>query len=116
MTYRKLRSIHPITFSQDIQKSDLVKKPTRPLDETLTLYETVLKELLDKHAPQKSREIVMRPAAPWYTDDIREKKCERRRLERRWRRSRSQSDREVYSSQCQQVNRLLTTTKQNYYN
>ena len=33
-------------------------------------YNKLLSDLLDKHAPLKTRFITLRPAAPWYTDDI----------------------------------------------
>ena len=38
--------------------------------------------LLELHAPLKKRTIVVRPASPWYTDEIRTEKVKRRRLER----------------------------------
>ena len=38
--------------------------------------------LLELHAPLKKRTIVVRPASPWYTDEIITEKVKRRRLER----------------------------------
>ena len=55
-----------------------------------------LRSLIDKHAPQKQRWISIRPKAPWYTSEMTEQKRIRRNLERKWRPTRSQSDRQHY--------------------
>ena len=33
-------------------------------------YNSVLKDIVDKHAPEKSRVIVVRADAPWYTSEL----------------------------------------------
>ena len=37
-------------------------------------YESTLSGLLEKHAPIKKRVVTIRPAAPWYNDQIRTEK------------------------------------------
>ena len=51
-------------------------------------YYSEVTRIFDIHAPLKKRHVVIRPAAPWYNDDIKDAKRLRRRLERRWRRIR----------------------------
>ena len=60
-------------------------------------YDYSLNALLDQLAPRKTRTIVVKPRCPLMTDDIREAKCLRRRLERRWRTTKTESDRSLFS-------------------
>lgn len=67
------------------------------------------------NAPVKKRIITVRPAAPWYSDDIKQEKAERRKLERRWRCTKLTIDREWYTEQCKRVNRLIHESKMKFY-
>ena len=77
-------------------------------------YET-LRSLLDKHAPEKSRIVTIRPAAPWYSDIIRREKTKRRKLERTWRKNKLTIHREMYVEQCTHVNTLIHESKMQFY-
>jgi len=41
-------------------------------------FNSVLRELLDKHAPVKTRSVRLRPNSPWFTYSLRELKREKR--------------------------------------
>ena len=72
--YRKLKSIDLQELRDDISDSPLIStvdKAGHDLEYLITLYNTTLIGLLDKHAPLKTRTITIRPSAPWYTEDIR---------------------------------------------
>ena len=71
--------------------------------------------MLDKHAPVKTRTIVMRPHVPWYTDEIRQAKRERRKAERRWRLSKLDSDLAVFKVKRNAVNNLMNKARQAFY-
>ena len=71
--------------------------------------------ILDKHAPVRRRVITIRPAAPWYTEEIKSEKRIRRKFERRWRATRSASDREKFIRQCHAVNNMLLSPRLHYY-
>ena len=68
------------SLNNDLAKSELCKNPPDDLEELLLSYNKTLIAVLDKHAPVKTRTIVMRPHVPWYTDEIRQAKRERRKL------------------------------------
>ena len=51
-------------------------------------YNTTLAELLDRHAPLKTKTVTVRRQEPWYSEEIREAKRARRRAERKWRKTR----------------------------
>ena len=62
----------------------------------------------------KSRTIVLRPNAPWYSEDIGNEKRKRSWLERRWRSSLLESDRLSYIEQCSVANTMLYKAKEFY--
>ena len=94
ITYCKMRAIDPLALASDITNSDLLKKPEYSLGELVCQYRHVLCELLDKHAPLKTRTLTVRPEVPWMEESIFSARKERCRLERRWRLSRLTIDRD----------------------
>ena len=62
---------------------------------SITKYNDCLSQLLDKHAPAKEIKVRNKPRAPWYNGEIHNEKLTRRRLERKWYKSRS--DRDLYA-------------------
>ena len=81
---RKISSIDTSSFKADILKSPLLTCPPDDLDSLVLQYDSTLQSILDDHAPEVERYVILRPHAPWYTDTLRETKQERRRLERKW--------------------------------
>ena len=71
------------SLNDDLANSELCKNPPDDLEELLLSYNKTLIAVLEKHAPVKTRTIVTRPQVPWYTDEIRQAKRERRKAERR---------------------------------
>jgi hypothetical protein len=47
-------------------------------------YNSGVKVLINKHAPLQRKTITLRPNAPWYTEELREEKHNRRKAERLW--------------------------------
>ena len=117
ITYRKLRSIDRLALHDDILKSRLMTTDRLSLSasELVVLYNSELSTILERLAPLKKRIVTLRPAAPWYSDDIRKAKSIRRKLERKWRSTRLTIDREIYVRQCDTVNPLISSSKENYY-
>src|ERR1700733_6371123 len=80
-SYRRISSINIETFMQDLSFSDLIQNPPSSLDYLLSLYNTTLSMLLDKHAP-----IITKSGShsnnPWYNSYLQAFKSFRRRLER----------------------------------
>ena len=72
---RKLKAISLEHFRQDVVMSPLLSESSNDLLTLLQLYNSELSSVLDKHAPLKSRMVTIRPAAPWFSEEI---KLERR--------------------------------------
>lgn len=81
----------------------------------LDQYNVVLSELIDKHAPERSRSITLRPNAPWFNDDLRALKRQRRKFERKYLSTRLEVHRQMYRDQCQIYTAALHSAKSTYY-
>lgn len=111
---RKIKSIDIDKLKLDVLKS-LSPDVSNDVSELTSKYHTELTRLLDDRAPLKKRHVIIRPQAPWYNDDIKAAKRRRRRLERRWRRSRDPVDRTNYKEQCRIVTKLLHSSRTDHY-
>ena len=67
------------------------------------------------YAPLKTRFVISRPSAPWYSEEIGAEKRKRRKLERRWSKSGNEADKLQYSDQCSRICKLLKSSKMSYY-
>ena len=107
LSFRKFKSVDVDSLNDDLAKSDLCKNPPDDIEELVISYNKTLKAVLDKHAPVKTRIIVVRPRVPWYTDEIRHAKRERRKAEGRWRLSKLDSDLVAFKIKRNAVNNLM---------
>ena len=57
----------------------------------------------------------VRPTVPWYGDEIREAKRERRRRERKWRSTKLPSDHTKFKDQRRTVSQMLITAKSRHF-
>ena len=75
----------------------------------------MLKDIVDKHAPEKSRVGAVRAEAPWYTSELVKEQRLRRKLERKYNKTKLAVDKERLDHQPNIYNHLLTQAKQNYF-
>lgn len=115
--YRKLKDIDYSKLLSDISNTAIVRNYSTATSVTdlSDLYDSSLSSILEKHAPLKKKIVTVRPVSPWFTDEIHQLKLKKRRLERRWRRSKLQADRDLYVKCCQQLNTALTDSKMSTY-
>ena len=81
ITPRKLKSIDFNSFKKDIFSSTLCQTPPDNLDRLIDCY--MLSNVLNKHAPLRTRHVLLRPRVPWFSMQIRDAKRQRRKAERR---------------------------------
>jgi len=113
-TFRKIKAINTDHFKNDIHLSGLCAAVSASTNKYNTYCE-ILSDLLDQHAPKKTRTIVDRPSVPWINDTIKEQKRIKRRLERKWRKSKSLIDRESYVQQRDKSRSVIFKTKSTFY-
>ena len=117
ITYRKLKTIDIQQFKHDLQLSNLCQNTLDNLDvNTLAeSYNSTLTTILDRHAPLIEKSITVRPRVPWFNDNIKEAKRQRRKLERRWRSSGLESDRVEFTSMRNWTTHLMDKARREYY-
>lgn len=116
VTYRKLRAINIEAFKQDIASSaSLVANQSSTVEELQRAYNEDLRKLVDSHAPLRTRMITLRPHAPWYTEELRDSKRQKRKLEKQWRLSKLEVHHQLYREYCAQANKLLRHAQISYY-
>ena len=116
ITYRKVRSIDMSGFAADIQTSALILDPPSGLDELVDTYNEILTDLLDKHAPLKTKQMAERPLLPWYSKDIQAAKRHRRQCERLWKRTGLTVHYEMFKAARLFVREQLSSAKSQFYN
>ena len=104
--YRKLNAISIDSFKIDVAHSDLYTSPCYDIEGMVTQYNQVLLSLVDKYAPIKQVQLKKKHAVPWYNGEINKGKRLRRKLERRWRKSKQACDLVLFKQQCNVVNKL----------
>ena len=74
-----------------------------------------LTDILDKHAPLKTRIMINRPRIPWFNDDIKQLKRKRRRLEKKALKTDLPGDWNNYHKVRNQYSALIKSAHVNYY-
>lgn len=96
--------------------SDLYQKPADNVEELVKQYDNILRDLLDKHAPERKKKVVERSRQPWMNDKILNAKKKRRKMERKWRKSRLTVFRQAYEAERNNVHDEIKKAKTDYYN
>ena len=113
---RKLKNIDITKFSSDIASSMLCASVHWDnIDAVSDCFNMTLTDILDKHAPLKTRIMINRPKIPWFNDDIKQLKRKRRRLEKKALKTDLPGDWNNYHKVRNQYSALLKSARVNYY-
>jgi len=84
-------------------------------NELVQLYSEGIHGIVTSHAPLCHKTITVRPHSPWYTQELREAKHLKRKLERQWRHTGLVVHHQLYRQQCIKINKLLSKAKLDFY-
>lgn len=98
LKFRKIADINNVSLAHDLQIMANSAMDIDDVNQLVQFYNVSLTSILEKHAPLKTKTITIRPRLPWYTNDLKELKLQRRRAERRWRKTNDLSDFQVFRS------------------
>ncbi|KAJ8049803.1 hypothetical protein HOLleu_02710 [Holothuria leucospilota] len=112
---RNLKAINIDSFCNDVSNPTDSSFLNLDLNGKVSHYNSVLSNLLETHAPATVRNVRIRPNTSWYDEIISSEKKKRRKLEKKWRKSRLEIDRQLYKQQKQKVISLIKSAKLNYY-
>ena len=116
---QKKKTINLDSFHSDIQASSLCNdrqfNTADDLDAFACEYNTTLSALLDQHAPLKTRRRIIRPVVPWYNEFIDNAKRQRKKAERKWRKTKAADDLLDFKSKRNHVTFLMNEARRDFY-
>ncbi len=113
---RRINSLNPEKFQAALFSFELYSNPADTVDSFADQLRRVITSTLDSFAPIRS--LYRRPclaAVRWLSQEAVAAKRERRRLERRWLRTRENSDRVNYRQACRIANQLICDSRRAFY-
>ncbi|XP_072177812.1 uncharacterized protein [Diadema setosum] len=113
-TSRNFRQLDRKSFGQDLLTtlSDLT---TDDSSSAIDSYNQTIRRVLDVHCPASTRTRKQRPCVPWYDSTVHEARQKRRKLERKWRKTRAPCDRELFVKQKNHATQVIQTAKRSFY-
>ena len=115
MTYRKYKQLDKTVFKEDIQRTLEVEHTTLDLWLLVTRYNSDLKEVLDRHAPEKKRLVKVIHKQPWFTDKICSEIILKRAKEHKWLQDQSYYSFMPFYHQRRHIANIIQQAKMEYY-
>ena len=116
ITYRSIKSIDKEALREDITNSYDNRHQCVEVGEKVNTYNAVMKEVLDKHAPVKTKVIRIKSHAPWFDAEYASLRRRRRIAEKKYRNSKTQEDKDEYRALQKQTTDLALEKKKMYVN
>ena len=115
VTRRNYRDLNMSSFVQDVEEG-LRQFPTDgSVDlQVETLSRTIL-EVLNKQCPLKSSLRRVCSSPPWYNTEIHEARRSKRRMERKYRKNKTDANKQLYLDEKKTFNDMLVTAKTEYF-
>ena len=104
ISYTKIKAIDLQVLCEEMSTTKLCQDSPNTLNDLAECYNLTLASIIDRHAPLLTKTLTIRPLVPWFNNDIKKARRERRKAEIRWRRTRSASHFNV----TQFITRLIT--------
>ena len=115
VTFRKINKIDIASFKNDLKDTFIDHADQVDLCDLVDQYNENIRKLLDKHAPKQTKRLPARQSQPWYNTEIRKETTKRRKLERKWRKTKLCVDYQNFTKQRNKVNEMLKDAKRSYY-
>ena len=112
--FRCIKSINLNNFIRDIRTSRLITQPPTNLSDLVECYNLTLSNILNKHAPMKSKLLRPKPSNPWFTPALQKLKSTRRHLEKIWSRTHSTFDLNLLKSATNHYHASIIKAKKLY--
>ena len=116
---RPLKRIDIRTYSNDLADKIGQLNISVDRDDVHNIASSFMKlsmDVIDQHAPQRLISVKGNTQKPWYDDEVHASRVVRRRLERRYRKTKLEIDRQMYINQSKEVVKIIKMKKSAYYN
>ena len=111
ITYRPWKKMDNTLFSQEIKEALSSCPETRSMAEKITMYNNILQEKSDKFAPLLTKEIKVKPNAPWFDSEYEELRRKRRKAEKRYRKTKAEQDKNEFIRLRKETTELAKSKK-----
>ena len=117
LTFRKLKSIDHLAQKSDIEESlsKIGLRNSIDVQQLVGSYNTILSELLEKHALLWTKKVKQSHRQPWFDDRIRREIILRRKKERTYRNDPTEYNFNAFYQQSRFVSNIIKTTQRTYY-
>ena len=112
---RNYRQIDDETFRGDLSTALDGMPHDDDADSRIEFFHEVIQSVLDCHCLKTVRTIKKMPSVPWYDENIRAARQVKKRAERKWRKSGSPCDRDLYNARRNELNISILNAKCKYY-
>ena len=115
ISFRCIDAIHIPHFVRDIFSSALIHNPPSSLSDLVDCYNFTLSNLLNKHAPLKTKMVHSRASKPWFTSQLNALKLSCRRLQKVWSRTHSAFDLQCLRSATNKYHAAIIKAKRTFH-
>ena len=117
VSFRELKSIDVDAFKEEFQNAcdEVISFDTNQFKDKYEIFDKLSRDLIDKHAPLKTRTVKNKLLVPWIDTEFRECRAKRRKLEKKWKKSKSNSDKKAYVNQRRLCATLSINKQKDYY-
>jgi len=115
LKYRNIKAIDPVRFAALIRDQEIFTSPPDDVNAFADMLDASVMRVLDVLAPIRTRTVrVGKRSARWLSTSATSAK-RKRRLERRWKRTRSESDRLAFRAACRQANSEINRSREAFF-
>ena len=114
ITYRNFNSVDVTSLKNDITDS-LTSCNISDFGGRIDFYNKKMSSLVDLHAPMKTKTIKIVPKAPWFDVEYKNLRKKRRKAEKKYHKSFSEQDKQVYIDLRKQTTDLAYSKKHAYF-
>ena len=115
VSHRKNKDRDRQTLRNELAETKLCLNSPNTLDDLVDCYNSTLSSLLDRHAPLLTKRFKIRPLVPWFNNGIKQARKERRRAEKKWRRTGSASEFLEFKSKRNYTTYLMNTARREFF-
>ena len=115
VVYRNLNSIDQDTLSTEMKQRWGTIDKDATFGENVTRYTNILEDMMNQKAPERSKMIKIVPDAPWFDNEYRELRKQRRRAEKAYKKSNRPEDHETFKRLKKDCTELAYKKKKDHY-
>ena len=114
LTYRNVKGVNSEMFCNEVTTGLSMLPYTTSMADKVSNYNEVMSDVVNKHAPVKTKTIKVVPQAPWFDAEYASLRRQRRKAEKKYRQTSQIDDKEEYITLRRQTTALSKTKKESY--